>query len=69
MELKMKRGRISEYVEISKRQHFDGARPWEVNDIALPCATQNELKTKQKHLSNVVCVAEELTCLQHQKLF
>jgi glutamate dehydrogenase (NADP+) len=44
MELKMKRGRISEYVEkISNAKYFDGARPWEVKcDIALPCATQNE---------------------------
>jgi glutamate dehydrogenase (NADP+) len=39
--------------EYPNAKYFDGARPWEVKcDIALPCATQNELKTKQKHLSN-----------------
>jgi glutamate dehydrogenase (NADP+) len=31
-------------------KYFDGARPWE-GDIALPCATQNELnEDEQKHL-------------------
>jgi glutamate dehydrogenase (NADP+) len=42
MELKEK-GRISIW-EISNAKYFDGTRPWEVKcDIALPCATQNEL--------------------------
>ena len=41
-----KRGRISEYVkEFTKATfHGGGARPWSVPcDVALPCATQNEL--------------------------
>ncbi|AVR44942.1 NADP-specific glutamate dehydrogenase [Christiangramia fulva] len=46
MELKNeKRGRISEYVdEYSSAKYYDGKTPWEIKcDIALPCATQNEL--------------------------
>src|SRR5471032_1326539 len=46
-ELKTKRrGRISEYAAAFKGStfHGDGARPWGVKcDVALPCATQNEL--------------------------
>jgi len=41
-----KRGRISEYVKefTGATFHGDGARPWGVTcDVALPCATQNEL--------------------------
>ncbi len=42
----VKRGRISEYVKEFKGASFTGggARPWGVTcDVALPCATQNEL--------------------------
>jgi glutamate dehydrogenase (NADP+) len=42
----VKRGRISEYVKEFKGSSFTGggARPWGVAcDVALPCATQNEL--------------------------
>ncbi len=42
-----RRGRISEYCDEFKgaTYHGDGARPWQVAaDIALPCATQNELE-------------------------
>ena len=64
MELKNnRRGRISEYAT-----HFDGAsfvegsRPWkEKCDVALPCATQNELDQSEAKtlLSNgCICVAE-----------
>ena len=40
-----KRGRISEYTEVYKSASYHpGERPWDVPcDIALPCATQNEL--------------------------
>ena len=41
-----RRGRISEYRDEfgGAKFHGDGARPWKVEcDIALPCATQNEL--------------------------
>ena len=46
MELKnVMRGRIREYREkFPHAQYFDGGRPWSVKcDIAMPCATQNEL--------------------------
>jgi len=45
MELKnVRRGRIKEYADKFGCEFHTGARPWSVNcDIALPCATQNEL--------------------------
>ncbi|HET8855876.1 MAG TPA: NADP-specific glutamate dehydrogenase [Salinimicrobium sp.] len=46
MELKNeKRGRIKEYVDkYPKAKYFEGENPWNIKcDIALPCATQNEL--------------------------
>ena len=45
MELKnVKRGRVKEYAEHFNCEFFEGQRPWEIQcDIALPCATQNEL--------------------------
>ncbi|WP_196896147.1 NADP-specific glutamate dehydrogenase [Aureivirga marina] len=64
MELKnVKRGRISEYVEkYPNAKFFAGERPWEVKaDIALPCATQNELNGEEakKLVDNgVLCIAE-----------
>jgi glutamate dehydrogenase (NADP+) len=50
MELKNElRGRISEYVEkYPNAKYIAGKRPWEVKcDIALPCATQNELNERK----------------------
>ena len=47
MEIKnVRRGRVKEYVEKYKSaQYFDGKKPWGVKcDIALPCATQNEIQ-------------------------
>jgi len=43
--LKEKRSaRISEYAKKYKVEYFEGKRPWSIKcDIALPCATQNEL--------------------------
>ncbi len=64
MELKnVKRGRISEYVKHYPSATFvAGKRPWEVKvDIALPCATQNELngdEAKALIANGVLCVAE-----------
>ena len=64
MELKnVKRGRISEYIEkYPKAQFKSGERPWGVKcDVALPCATQNELGVKDAKtlLSNgCICVSE-----------
>ena len=64
MELKnVKRGRISEYAEKYKSATYHkGERPWGVAcDIALPCATQNELDgSDAKALidNGCICVAE-----------
>ncbi|MFT5847119.1 NADP-specific glutamate dehydrogenase [Psychroserpens sp.] len=64
MEIKnVKRGRISEYLDTYSSATFHkGERPWSVNcDIALPCATQNELnvdEAKQLISNNVIAVAE-----------
>jgi len=41
----VKRGRVEEFAKQFGLQYFAGKRPWEVKaDIALPCATQNELE-------------------------
>jgi len=58
-----KRGRISEYAKKYKSGTFiKGKTPWEVKcEVALPCATQNELdgKSAKKLLKNkCICVAE-----------
>ncbi|WP_439151055.1 NADP-specific glutamate dehydrogenase [Winogradskyella sp.] len=58
-----RRGRISEYVEkYPNANYFKGARPWSVKcDIALPCATQNELngeEAKQLIDNGCICVSE-----------
>ena len=58
-----KRGRISEYIEKYPNAKFiEGERPWSVKcDIALPCATQNELNGDEaKHLiaNGCMCVSE-----------
>jgi glutamate dehydrogenase (NADP+) len=64
MDLKnVRRGRVKEIAEkYDGFEFFPGERPWSMNvDIALPCATQNELDGSDaaKLISNgVVCVAE-----------
>jgi glutamate dehydrogenase (NADP+) len=64
MELKnIFRGRIREYVQkYPSAQYFEGKRPWSVKcDIAMPCATQNELNEEEAMtlLANgCICVAE-----------
>ncbi|MCL4117480.1 UNVERIFIED_CONTAM: hypothetical protein GTU68_062952 [Idotea baltica] len=64
MELKnVKRGRIHEYTEkYSSATFHKGERPWSVScDIALPCATQNELNDDEAQTlisNNVQAVAE-----------
>ncbi|MEJ6505564.1 MAG: NADP-specific glutamate dehydrogenase [Crocinitomicaceae bacterium] len=64
MDLKnVKRGRISEYAKTYPNAKFiEGKRPWEVDvDIALPCATQNELNGAEAAVlisNGVICVAE-----------
>lgn len=63
MELKnVKRGRIKEYADHFKCEFLDGKRPWSVMcDIALPCATQNEIdgdEAKMLVKNGCVCVGE-----------
>ena len=64
MELKnVKRDRISEYIKQYPNASFHaGERPWSVNcDIALPCATQNELNAEEAKVlisNNVIAVVE-----------
>ncbi len=64
MELKnVQRGRIEEYVaKYPSAKFVAGKRPWEVKvDIALPCATQNELngdEAKALVANGVIAVAE-----------
>ncbi|OAB80379.1 NADP-specific glutamate dehydrogenase [Cochleicola gelatinilyticus] len=64
MELKNeKRGRIKEYVDkYPNAKYTEGDRPWSVKcDIALPCATQNELdESEAKTLvkNGCICVSE-----------
>ena len=57
------RGRIKEYAEkYPTAQYFAGARPWGIKcDIALPCATQNELNGAEAQAlvdNGCICVAE-----------
>ena len=64
MELKnVKRGRISEYVKAyPNATYIEGKTPWEVRcDIALPCATQNELHEADATTlvnNGCICVSE-----------
>lgn len=59
----VERGRISEYAERKKGvKYFSGSRPWSVPvEVALPCATQNELNlqdAKELVKNGVQAVAE-----------
>ena len=63
MELKnVKRGRLSEFAARLGLAFEPGKRPWHVpTDIALPCATENELDERDAATlvaNGVVCVAE-----------
>ena len=64
MELKnVKRGRISEYAkEYPAASFHEGERPWGLKcDIALPCATQNELNGDEAKIlvsNGCICIAE-----------
>ncbi|CAN5410011.1 NADP-specific glutamate dehydrogenase [soil metagenome] len=83
MDLKnVRRGRISEYVdEYSSAKYYEGETPWGVAcDIAMPCATQNELdKDDAKKLvkngcqlvgegANMPCTPEAVTVFQNAKI-
>ena len=64
MEIKnVRRGRIHEYVEkYPSAKFFKGERPWSVAcEVALPCATQNELNAEEAKTlvaNGCICVAE-----------
>ena len=64
MDLKnVKRGRIKEYADKFGAKYFENARPWQLAkfDVAIPCATQDELdESDAKALvkNGVICVAE-----------
>ena len=63
MDLKnVKRGRIKEYADKFGCSFFEGKRPWEIKcDIALPCATQNELNGEEAKTlldNGCMCVSE-----------
>jgi len=63
MELKnVRRGRIRDYAEKYKCDYFEGMRPWFVKcDIALPCATQNEVSGEDAQTlvkNGCYCVSE-----------
>lgn len=63
LELKnIRRGRIKEYAAKYNCQYVEGKTPWGVKcDIALPCATQNELNeddAKTLVKNGCICVAE-----------
>lgn len=64
MDLKnVKRGRISEYVnQYPSAKYFAGERPWNVKcDIAMPCATQNEINKEEAQTlvdNGCYCVGE-----------
>jgi glutamate dehydrogenase (NADP+) len=56
------RGRISEFASKHGFEYFEGKTPWHIAvDIALPCATQNELDGDDAETlikNGVICVAE-----------
>lgn len=59
----VKRGRISEYVtQYPSATFHESKRPWSIScDIAMPCATQNELNEEEAKTlisNNVIAVAE-----------
>lgn len=64
MELKnVQRARISDYTKkYPSAKYVEGKRPWEVKcDIALPCATQNELNKDEAEVlvaNGCICVSE-----------
>ncbi|MBN2893455.1 MAG: NADP-specific glutamate dehydrogenase [Bacteroidales bacterium] len=58
----VKRGRIKEYADKYGCQFIEGKRPWGIKaDVALPCATQNEVNAEEAKVmmqNGVYCIAE-----------
>lgn len=76
-----KRGRISEYAKKYGCDYYEGERPWAVAaDIALPCATQNELNDEDAKVlidngvkvvsegANMPCTYEAMQVLLKNKI-
>ena len=61
---KVRRGRIREYAEkFTSAKYYEGKRPWQLvkTDVAMPCATQNELElddAKALVAGGCMCVCE-----------
>lgn len=83
MDLKnVRRGRISEYlIEYPNAKYFEDETPWGVKcDIAMPCATQNELFEEDARTlvkngcmcvaegANMPCTPEAIEVFQHAKI-
>lgn len=83
MDLKnVKRGRIKEYVDkYPDAKYFEGETPWNVKcDVALPCATQNELHEEDARAlvkngckvvgegANMPCTPEAIAVFQEAKI-
>ncbi|WP_027125598.1 NADP-specific glutamate dehydrogenase [Gelidibacter mesophilus] len=75
------RGRISEYADRYKSATFHEGRPWAIKaDIALPCATQNELNEEEALMliknkvlviaegANMPCTPEAIEAFQKAKV-
>ena len=63
MDLKnVKRGRIKEYAEKYGCEYHEGQRPWGIKcDVALPCATQNEINGEEAQTlidNGCYCISE-----------
>lgn len=58
----VKRGRIKEYAEKYGCEYYEGKTPWGIKcDIALPCATQNEINAEDATTlvrNGCICVSE-----------
>ena len=58
----VKRGRIKEFATEFKCDYLDGKKPWLIScDIALPCATQNEINSNDAKTlikNGCICVSE-----------
>lgn len=77
-----RRGRIKEYIDqFPQAKYFEGKTPWGVKcDIALPCATQNELQEEDAKAllkngcicvgegANMPCTPEAVTRFQEAKI-
>ncbi len=54
----VRRGRISEYAEHFGCDYHEGQRPWSVPcELALPCATQNEVSADEETLAILTAIS------------